>query len=47
MTEPRSLMADRITTVTVARLGERIGVVAPADVGRTDLALLVVLGPAA
>ena len=47
LTQPSSLMVDKITTVPVARLGERIGLLAPAEVSRVDLALLVFLGLAA
>lgn len=45
--QPGSLMVDKITTVPGARLGGRIGVLAPADLGRIDLALLVFFGLAA
>ncbi len=37
-------MVDKITTVPVTRLGERIGVLVPRDMARIDLALLVFLG---
>lgn len=38
------LMADKVTTVPRGKLGRRIGRLAPADMARLDLALMVFLG---
>ena len=42
--QPSWLMVDKITTVAKARLGARIGWLAPEDVRRLDRAMLVFLG---
>jgi mRNA interferase MazF len=41
---PSRLMIDKITTIPKARLGRRLGALAPDDMRRVDRAMLVFLG---
>ncbi len=41
---PSSLMVDKITTVSKARLGERIGILSRGDMTRLDRAIVLFLG---
>lgn len=42
--EISQVMVDKVTTITVSRLGDRIGRLADADMARVDYALLTFLG---
>ena len=41
---PSRLMVDKITTVSKDKVGERIGRLSPADIGRLNQAIVVFLG---